>query len=287
MCPGGYALTMTHERIPERWQRRRILWPAIAIATVAGCSSVPGTGRQRLNFIPSGQMSRLGAETFDDLMSSKTIIDRGPAAASVNRIGQRVIASARELYPSGGLPADWEIVLIEDDTPNAFALPGGRIGVHSGMVDLAGGEDALAIVIGHEVGHVLAEHSAERMSHGLLIVGGLTIGTVAFEDEDDETRAMVIGALGAGATLGIMLPYSRLHESEADELGLMIAANAGYNPREAISLWQRMEREGGGRLEFLSTHPVPQTRINDFQKIMPQAVRLYERSRYRGARSGQ
>ena len=273
---------MNHKYVPVRRRRGWLLWPAAAVAIVVGCSSVPGTGRQRLNFMPSGQMNRLGEETFDQLLSSKTTIDRGPAAASVQRIGRRVIASARELYPSGGLPAEWEIVLIEDDTPNAFALPGGRIGVHSGMVDLAGGEDALAIVMGHEVGHVLAEHSAERMSHGLLVVGGLTIGTVALEDEDEETRAMIIGALGAGATLGIMLPYSRLHESEADELGLMIAANAGYDPREAIPLWKRMEREGEDRLEFLSTHPVPQTRISDFRKIMPQAIRLYERSGYGG-----
>ncbi|MDP7070110.1 MAG: M48 family metallopeptidase [Phycisphaerales bacterium] len=272
---------MSSRPLPMRGPGRLLGWCVVVLGLAAGCSSVPGTGRQRVNFMPSGQMNRLGEETFDTLLASKTTLDTGPAAAMVRRVGSRVVESARTLYPDGDLPSHWEIVLIDDETPNAFALPGGRIGVHTGMVDLAGGEDGLGIVLGHEVGHVLAAHSAERMSHGLLIVGGLAIGSTALEDEDEATRARIIGALGAGATIGITLPYSRLHETEADELGLMIAANAGFDPRQAIPLWQRMARQGGQRMEFLSTHPVPQTRIEEFKRLMPKAIALYEQSRTR------
>ncbi len=249
----------------------------VAATVVLGCTSVPGTSRERLNFVSSARMDRMGQETFAELTRDGSI-DQGSMPRRVRAIGRRVVQSARAMYPEAGLPSRWEIVVLEDETPNAFALPGGRIGVHSGMVELAESDDALAIVLGHEVGHVLAEHAAERMSHAMLVSGGLAIGGAALSDQDEETRRLIMAALGAGASLGVMLPYSRLHESEADELGLYIAANAGFDPRAAIPLWTRMGREGGERLEFLSTHPVAASRINDFRKIMPHAMALYRRA---------
>ncbi len=251
---------------------------AVMVGGLVSCSNVPGTGRERLNFMPDAQMNRLGGEAFDQLLADRHVMPVGADVRRVQRIGRRIVQSAQALYPDGGLPNEWKIVLIMDDTPNAFALPGGRIGVHTGMVDLAGNDDALAIVVGHEVGHVLAEHSAERMSHQVLLVGGLALGSAALKDQDERTQRQVLAVMGAGASLGVMLPYSRLHESEADELGLMIAANAGYDPREAVGLWRRMEKQGEGQLEFLSTHPVPQTRIDDFRAIMPRAMMLYRRA---------
>jgi predicted Zn-dependent protease len=239
---------------------------------------VPGTNRERLNFVSSARMEQMGQQTFASLTRDGTV-DRGPMADRVRAIGRRVVASAQAMYPEAGLPDRWEIVVLDDSTPNAFAVPGGRIGVHSGMIDLARSDDAIAIVIGHEVGHVLAEHAAERMSQAVLIAGGLVLGDAAMSDLDDGTRQVVMAALGAGASVGVLLPYSRLHESEADELGLYIAANAGFDPREAIPLWTRMGRSGGGGLEFLSTHPMASSRIERFRAIMPRAMSLYRRAR--------
>lgn len=250
----------------------------IAAVVVNGCSPVPGTGRERINFMPAAQMSRLGGESFASILKQRDVVETGADVDRVQRIGRSVVRSARELYPEGDLPATWEIVLIQDDTPNAFALPGGRIGVHTGMVEIAGDDDALGIVIGHEVGHVLAQHSAERMSQSLVLAGGLAIGSVALKDEDAKTRRLVLGAMGVGASLGVALPFSRLHESEADELGLLIAANAGFDPRKAIGLWERMAEANGGSLEFLSTHPLPKTRIADFERLMPRAMQVYRRA---------
>ena len=248
------------------------------LSCIVGCSTVPGTNRSQLNFISDSQMNQLGGETFSTILQNGKVIEGGAADARIQTIGTRVVQSARSLYPSADIPSEWEVVLIDDDTPNAFALPGGRIGVHTGMVELAGDDDALAIVMSHEVGHVLAEHSAERMSHTVLITGGLITGAVALKDQDESTQRWTMAALGAGATVGVMLPYSRLHELEADELGLMIAANAGYDPRASIPLWQRMAAASGGRLEFLSTHPVPATRIKYFQGLMPRAMTLYRQA---------
>ena len=261
-------------------------WKAVVLVAIGGvtavavlaCSSVPGTDRERLNFMNDSHMNQLGGEAFASLIQERDVVSSGPDVDRIGRISSRLELSARHLYPNAGIPQEWEVVLIQDDTPNAFALPGGRIGVHTGMIELAENDDALGIVIGHEIGHVMASHSAERMSHQILLVGGLMLGSVALEDQDAATRQVVLGVMGAGASVGVMLPYSRLHESEADELGLMIAANAGFDPREAIDLWQRMDEQNSGGLEFLSTHPLPRTRIDDFQVIMPRAMALYQRT---------
>ena len=259
----------------------RIFGILLLVLCVSACSAVPGTGRQRLDLMPDRQMSQLGQETFSQILVDRTVLESGEEVDRVREIGERVIVSARTLYPGAPIPKDWEIVVFQDDTPNAFAVPGGRIGVHTGMIRVAESDDALAVVIGHEVAHVLAEHAGERMSQAVLIGGGIMIGDAATRNEDDATRTAVLVAMGLGAQVGLALPYSRLHESEADELGLLIAANAGYDPRASIGLWQRMEEEGGTRLEFLSTHPNPGSRIKELQAVMPEARRLYLRSKAR------
>ncbi len=237
------------------------------------CSSVPGTNRDRLDLLPRSTVDAMGQEAFADIHANGKVIDQGDQVRRVRRIARRVVEAGKRRYPGAGLEDyEWEVVLIDDDSANAFALPGGRIGVHTGLLPVAQSDDGLAIILGHEVGHVLAGHGGERLSQHLLIVGGTVIGAMAIGDDDETTREVALAALGIGSQLGIVLPYSRLHESEADELGLFIAAEAGFDPDQAIGLWQRMAKEGGGpAIEFLSTHPDPHRRIEQLQALLPKA----------------
>ena len=252
------------------------IWTLVVMSSVVtACTSVPGTGRERLNFMPSAQMQQLGQDGFRSILNDSTVVETGPDVTRVESIADRIVRSARSLYPGAELPDQWVVVVIEDDSPNAFALPGGRIGIHTGMIELAGSDDDIAIVIGHEVAHVMADHAGERMSQALMLAGGLALGDAALRDQNQQTRTIILSAMGAGAMVGISLPYSRLHETEADELGLMIAAHAGFDPRGAIGLWERMAADGPSRVEFLSTHPDPSSRIDDLRRIMPSAMAMY------------
>jgi predicted Zn-dependent protease len=245
---------------------------ALAALTI-GCSTVPGTNRDRLDLLPKSTVDEMGRSAFADIQTNGRMIEDGPQVQRVKRVAERVIEAAKRRYPGAGLEDyNWEVVLIDDDSANAFALPGGHIGVHTGLLPVAQDDNGLAIVLGHEVAHVLAGHSGERLSQHLLIVGGTVIGVVALGDEDDTTQQVAMAALGVGTQLGIVLPYSRLHESEADELGLFIAAQAGYDPDAAIGLWQRMaQASDAGSMEFLSTHPDPQRRIEHLRSLLPEA----------------
>jgi predicted Zn-dependent protease len=252
-----------------RLQRLALLVSCMPMA----CSSVPGTNRDRLDLLPRSTVDLMGREAFADIRDSGKVIDRGDQVQHVRRVAHRVIEAGKRRYPGAGLEDyNWEVVLIDDDSANAFALPGGRIGVHTGLLPVAKNDDGLAIILGHEVAHVLAGHSGERLSQHLLIVGGTVIGAIAIGDDDETTREIMLAAMGIGTQVGIVLPYSRLHEAEADELGLFIAAEAGYDPDQANGLWQRMAREGGrSGLEFLSTHPDPHHRIEHLRALLPEA----------------
>ena len=178
---------------------------------------------------------------------------------------------------------DWEIQIFEDETPNAFALPGGRIGVHTGLFEVAVNADQLAAVIGHEVAHVIARHGNERISTSYVATAGLSVVEIWMGDKDPKDRENILQLLGVGATIGVMLPFSRTHESEADILGLELMARAGFDPRASVDLWQNMVAAGGGAPpEFLSTHPSGETRIRDLQANMPGAMGLYDEARAEG-----
>ena len=173
---------------------------------------------------------------------------------------------------------DWEFHLVEDDAVNAFAMPGGKIVIFTGIMPVARDETGLAVIMGHEIAHVVANHGNERMSQGLLTqFGGIAIAT-ALRDYPATTRALFMAAYGAGAQIGILLPYSRLHESEADHLGLIFMAMAGYDPREAPRFWERMaaHKAANGPPEFLSTHPADQRRVRDLEDLVPEALEYYE-----------
>ncbi|MBC8371692.1 MAG: M48 family metallopeptidase [Planctomycetes bacterium] len=249
----------------------------LALLSIVACSTVPGTGRSQFNFISSAQEMSLGAQSYRAILKGERIVSHGPDAKMVQEIGERIAASAKEYLPqSDAAKFRWEFKLIDDKAMvNAWALPGGKTAVYTGLLPITGDEDSLAIVMGHEVAHALAHHGAERMSQGILLEIGILGAAVSMRDMDSDKRTTIMAGLGLGVHLGVLLPFSRSHESEADEIGLMLAANAGYNPEAAIGLWQRMGASGEEPPEWLSTHPNSSTRIEDLLSWMPKAMTLY------------
>ena len=236
--------------------------------TLAGCQTSPITGRSQLILLSDGQANQLGVEAYKDILKQSKVSKNKEMNRRVRTVGERIAAVSDD-------PGfDWEFKVIEDDTPNAFALPGGKVGVHTGLFKVAKNDDQLAAVMAHEVAHALARHSAERMSRQILIQTGL--GVAAATSEAVAQNAQIVAQM---ATLGLVLPFGRDQESEADEIGLTYMAQAGYDPREAITLWQNFEKLGGDRPpEFLSTHPSPGTRIQRLQALMPEALEIYRKS---------
>ncbi|MEE3002012.1 MAG: M48 family metallopeptidase [Planctomycetota bacterium] len=251
---------------------------------LAGCSSVIGTGRSQMNVVSTEQERELGEEAFKEATAQVKIIPNGKEARMVRQIGSRIVEAAEILYPSSNAEEyDWTFVLIDDDeVANAWAAPGGKIAVYTGILPITKTEAGLAVVIAHEIAHVLAHHSAEQLSHALVMNGVATAGGAVLGGSDSRTREIAMQVMGVGGQYGVALPFSRLHESEADELGLFLMAEAGYNPRQAIGVWQRMADFQEERApEFLSTHPDPENRIEEFRELMPEAMELYRNSRAR------
>jgi predicted Zn-dependent protease len=255
----------------------RLLIVAGLALGIAACATSP-LGRSQLNLFSDAQMDRLGATAYAEIRQSTPV--------SRDRRARRFVRCVSEAVTDvAGSPGErWQVTLFEDPSANAFALPGGKIGVNTGLLEVARNQDQLATVIGHEVAHVIARHGAERMSQEFATKAGLDLAR-ALSGAPSPTRNAIFGALGVGAKFGILLPYSRTQESEADLLGLDLMAKAGFDPRESVELWQNMERAGGrARPEFLSTHPSSGTRIADLQARIPQAMRLYQQARQAGRR---
>ncbi|MBC8201068.1 MAG: M48 family metallopeptidase [Planctomycetes bacterium] len=220
----------------------------------------------------SSQEIALGQEAFKEVLQKEKTVTSGLKYEMVQRVGEKVALAANRLYPEAVRGYKWKFALIRDnDMVNAWALPGGKCAVYTGLLPIAKNEDGLAIVMAHEVAHVIARHGAERASHGL--INAVTVAGMAMSDMNKRDRVIVLGAFG----IGFALPFSRTQESEADQLGLYIAADAGYDPREAIPLWRRMGKENkGAPPEFLSTHPSSKTRIQQLRGWMPKAMLYYD-----------
>jgi len=251
----------------------------------AGCATVPVTGRQQLTLVPNTELIAMGAESYAGLLDKADIVQTGPEAERVERVGRRVAASTERFLREQGLAAeaasyDWQFSLIDDDQKNAFCMPGGRIGVYTGILGVTQTDAGLAVVMAHEVAHAVANHSNERMSQMLLAeLGGMALSR-ALEERPERTKQLAMVAYGLGAQVGVLLPYSRQHESEADRIGLILMAQAGYDPREAVPFWSRMASGADAQPpEFLSTHPHPATRIDDIRAHLPEAIEVYERER--------
>ena len=256
-----------------------VLGLALALA-VSACSTTM-TGRRQLTLINDDKMDAMGTATFSSLKAEgKLSQDPG--------VNEYVICVARailEVIPAEYQPDDgrWEVLVFEDNTPNAFALPGGKIGVHSGMLEVAVTPGQLAAVLGHEVSHVLLRHGNERMSQSILADATVNAASVAAGGAAPAYQDMIVGGLGVGAQFGVLLPFSRKHESEADEVGQMFMAQAGFYPAEAITLWQNMAQQGGeAPKQWQSTHPSDTTRIQKLHANLPAAMQAYEMARAAG-----
>jgi predicted Zn-dependent protease len=257
---------------------------SVALASLAGCETNPYTGRSQLLMTSVSQEMQMGAQAYDQVKSDPKM---RPSQDSreiepVKRVAARIVEAAkRSKYAEMANQFQWEVTVIKDDkTPNAFALPGGKMAVYTGIFPMAKTEAGLAAVMGHEVVHALARHGAERMSQGQLTNTGLqVIGAAAGAAGGGGMLGQAtMAALGVGAKVGVLLPFSRKHESEADYIGILLAADAGYDPRESVALWERMGQMSGdgGPSEFMSTHPSHETRIDQLKKWMPEAMAIYQ-----------
>jgi predicted Zn-dependent protease len=261
-------------------QRIGLLFAGLLFLTA--CATSP-LGRSQLILVDDAQMDQMGVQAFEQLKSEGKVSGDSRKNAYVTCVAMAI---------TNQLPAEfagnWEVLVFDDDSANAFALPGKKIGVHTGLLEVATNQDQLATVIGHEVAHVLARHGAERVSNQMAAQGGVEIAGAllgATGDPSSPLHGIAMQALGVGAGLGVMA-YSRSHESEADLYGLDLMARAGFDPRQSVPLWQNMAAAAGGERppEFLSTHPSPETRIGDLQGRMVQAVPLSEQARAAGRR---
>jgi predicted Zn-dependent protease len=262
--------------------RRRIpglpwiaLWLQMVVL-IGGCATVPVTGRQSFNLIPESQELALGLDSYRQVLSESDVVKSGPELALVRRVGARNAASSdRPAY-------EWEFNLIKDDKAvNAFCLPGGKVAVYTGILPITQNEAGLATVLSHEIAHAIARHGGERMTDDLAFqLGGMGLDALLGE-KSPATRNVILAAYGVGGEIGVLLPFSRSAESEADHIGLVYMAKAGYDPRQAIQFWERMERKTGGQAppEWLSTHPSHGSRIEQLEGWMPEALSYYEPTR--------
>lgn len=253
------------------------------VILVAACNTVPLTGRRQLNLIPSSQMQSLSNDQYSQVLKEETVIRNTAESAMVKRVGER-IKSAVERYlaetNNSELIEDyqWEFNLLKnDEMVNAWCMTGGKVAFYTGIMPVCKDEAGVAVVMGHEVAHAIARHGNERMSQGLVQeLGGVALA-VAVSEKPAETQALFMNAYGIGTQVGVLLPFSRKHESEADHLGLIFMSMAGYNPQEAPEFWKRMAAKSGGQAppEFLSTHPSNTTRIKNLNKWMDEAMKYY------------
>ncbi len=268
---------------------RSLSFPFILLALfffLASCTEIPLTHRKGLHLINTSQIYKLSLQQYSTILKESKLSKDKEKVRQVKEVGMRIARAAEEFLIDSGLGShvseyEWEFNLIEDDkTVNAWCMPGGKVAVYTGILPITKDENGLAVVMGHEVAHAIAEHGNERMSQSLIVsLGGLALST-ALKDEPGKTRELFMTAFGIGASVGFILPYSRVHESEADRIGLVLMARAGYDPRGAIPFWKRMsEKEGPRPPEFLSTHPVPETRIENLKNLIPEAMPYYEKSK--------
>jgi predicted Zn-dependent protease len=248
------------------------------------CSTVPITGRRQLSLVPQNQLIALSRDSYRQLIQQSDLSENRKEKQMVVNVGKKIALAAEQFMRENNMKEEiknyrWEFRLIEDDKMiNAFAMPGGKVAVYTGILPIAQDENGLAVVLGHEIAHVLANHGGERMSQLLLVRIGAVALSTALSTQPELSRQLFMSAYGAGTQVGVLLPYSRSHELESDHIGLVLMALAGYDPRVAIPFWERMNSLGGEKPpEFLSTHPGSEKRIEYIQNELPEAMKYYKR----------
>ncbi|MBX7226963.1 MAG: M48 family metallopeptidase [Chitinophagales bacterium] len=250
-----------------------------------GCSEVAVTGRKQLKLLPDSMMTEMGLSNYSTYLSENkgNLVSAGTQVDMVKRVGNKIAAAVGQYLTQNGLGSQvsnykWEFNLVKDDTTaNAWCMPGGKVVVYTGLLPITQSEAGLAVVMGHEIAHAIASHGNERMSQGMLAQFGTVALDIATAKSDPKIKNIFMTSVGVGTQLGVLLPFSRLQESEADKMGLIFMAMAGYDPNESVAFWQRMSNASGGMEppQFLSTHPSSDKRAADLQAYIPEAMKYY------------
>lgn len=262
----------------------RLLVLMTAILAISACSTVPITGRSQLSLIPGSSMLSMSAQQYGTFMKDNKLSRNQQQSATVKRVGVRIQKAVERYFAASGLSTAlanyaWEFNLVEDTQINAWCMPGGKVVVYTGILPVTVDDAGLAVVMGHEIAHAIAEHGNERMSQGLLAqMGGMALST-ALSTKPAATQQLWMSVYGVGAQYGAILPYGRMQESEADHLGLVFMTMAGYDPNAAVAFWERMAAQKAGQApaEFLSTHPSDATRIANIRRLIPQVTAEYRK----------
>ena len=247
------------------------------------CKTVPISNRKQVNLLPESMLIEMSLTNYDQFLKENKLSSDKSQTEKINNVGSRISSAAIEFMKQNGLEKNvadfrWQYKLVENDVPNAWCMPGGKIVFYTGILPYTQNEAGIAVVMGHEVAHAVARHGNERMSQGLIAqMGGLAL-SVALNEKPEETKQLFLAAYGVGASIGILLPYSRVHEYEADRIGLVIMSMAGYDPGEAVNFWERMSKMSKNSTpEYLSTHPSDANRIAEIKKFLPEAYKYYKK----------
>jgi len=263
---------------------KRMFWfVGLIVLFLSACSTVPISGRRQLSLIPSGEINSMSFNSYKEFLASHKLSADTGKTQMVKNVGRNIQNAVEQYFSQNNMSSRlegyaWEFNLVEDEAVNAWCMPGGKVVVFTGILSVTRDATGLAVVMGHEIAHAVANHGNERMSQGLMVQMGGTALSKALEDKPEETRNLFLTSFGLGTQVGVLLPYSRLHENESDHLGLIFMAMAGYDPRSAVDFWERMatQKSGGAPPEFLSTHPSDKTRIENIKSLLPEALRYYK-----------
>ena len=259
----------------------------LLVIFVFGCVKVPMTGRRQMKLVSSSTMQTMSYDAYKSFLDTSNVIYDGAEYVMVQNSGNKIKAAVmnymntKKKYKKRVQGYEWDFNLVNGKMVNAWCMPGGKVAFYTGIMPICEDETGVAVVMGHEIAHAIAGHGNERMSQGVAMqMGGVAV-SVAVAQQPAATQNIFLGAYGVGAQLGGMLPFSRLHESEADKMGLMFMAMAGYDPRKAVDFWQRMDEMSGGGAppEILSTHPSHNTRISNIKKWLPEAMKYYNEAK--------